>query len=72
MLIPPSLTGLKPGEISLVILGRVVMGDIAVTLVDLAQQELLRVAETDDGADWLLTVPRRIRAGDRGIRDQAA
>ena len=55
VLIPASLKGLKPGEISLVILGRVVMGDIAITLVDLAQQDLLRVEETDDGADWRLT-----------------
>jgi hypothetical protein len=55
MLIPASLKGLKPGEISLVVLGRVVMGDIAVTLVDLAQRDLLRVEETDDGADWLLS-----------------
>jgi len=55
VLIPPSLKGLKPGEISLVILGRVVIGDIAITLVDLAQQDLLRVEETDDGADWRLT-----------------
>jgi hypothetical protein len=54
MQIPASLKGLKPGEISLVVLGRVVMGDIAVTLVDLAQRDLLRVEETDDGADWLL------------------
>lgn len=55
MLIPASLKGLKPGEISLVVLGRVIMGDIAVTLVDLAQRDLLRVEETDDGADWLLS-----------------
>jgi hypothetical protein len=55
MQIPASLKGLKPGEISLVVLGRVVMGDIAVTLVDLAQRDLLRVEETDDGADWLLS-----------------
>src|ERR1700723_3310772 len=55
MLIPAALKGLKPGEISLVVLGRVVMGDIAVTLVDLAQRDLLRVEETDDGADWLLS-----------------
>jgi hypothetical protein len=55
VLIPPSLKSLKPGEISLVILGRVVMGDIAITLVDLARQDLLRVEETDDGADWRLT-----------------
>lgn len=55
MLIPASLKGLKPGEISLVVMGRVIMGDIAVTLVDLAQRDLLRVEETDDGADWLLS-----------------
>ena len=55
MLIPASLKGLKPGEISLIVLGRVIMGDIAVTLVDLAQRDLLRVEETDDGADWLLS-----------------
>ena len=55
MLIPASPKGLKPGEISLVVLGRVIMGDIAVTLVDLAQRDLLRVEETDDGADWLLS-----------------
>ena len=62
MLIPASLKGLKPGEISLVILGRVVMGDIAITLVDLAQQDLLRVEETDDGADWRLTPSHGVSA----------
>jgi hypothetical protein len=67
VLIPPSLKGLKPGEISLVILGRVVMGDIAITLVDLAQQDLLRVEETDDGADWRLT---RRTACPRGRRSR--
>lgn len=55
MQIPAALKGLKPGEIGLVVLGRVVMGDIAVTLVDLAQRNLLRIEETDDRADWLLT-----------------
>jgi hypothetical protein len=62
MLIPASLKGLKPGEISLVVLGRVVMGDIAVTLVDLAQRDLLRAEEADDGADWLLYPLRGISA----------
>jgi hypothetical protein len=62
MLISTSLKGLKPGEISLVILGRVVMGDIAVTLVDLAQRDQLRIEETDDGADWLLTQSRGVPA----------
>jgi hypothetical protein len=62
MLIPASLKGLKPGEVSLVVLGRVVMGDIAVTLVDLAQRDLLRAEETDDDADWLLSPLRGISA----------
>jgi hypothetical protein len=62
MLIPVALEGLKPGEISLVLLGRVVMGDIAVTLVDLAQRGLLRVEEADDGADWLLAPPHGVPA----------
>ena len=65
VLIPPSLKGLKPGEISLVILGRVVMGDIAITLVDLAQQDLLRVEETDHGADWRLTPSHGVSAAGR-------
>ena len=68
MLIPASLKGLKPGEISLVVLGRVIMGDIAVTLVDLAQRDLLRVEETDDGADWLLSPLHRVSAP-RGIAE---
>lgn len=41
----------------MIILGRVIMGDIAVILVDLAQRHLLRVEEidgTDDSSDWLL------------------
>ena len=42
----------------MIVLGRVIMGDIAVILVDLAQRRLLRVEEADDGADWLL-VPAR-------------
>lgn len=62
MLTPASLKDLKPGEISLVVLGRVVMGDIAVTLVDLAQRDLLRAEQTDDGADWLLAPSQRVSA----------
>jgi hypothetical protein len=38
MLIPAAPKGLKPGEVSMVLLGRVVAGDVAVTLVDLAQR----------------------------------
>lgn len=56
-LIPASLKGLKPGEIGLLIVGRVMMGDIAVTLVDLAARGLLQV-EAVDGTDWLLRPDR--------------
>ena len=52
--IPAPLKGLKPGEIGLVVMGRVTMGDIAVTLVDLAVRGLLQVEKADDGGDWLL------------------
>lgn len=62
MLIPVALKELKPGEISLLVVGRVVMGDIEVTLVDLTQRDLLRVEETDGAADWLLTSPHGVPA----------
>jgi hypothetical protein len=68
MLIPASLKGLKPGEISVVVLGRVVMGDIAVTLVDLSQRGLLQVEETEDGTDWLLTSSHGV-SGRRAIAE---
>lgn len=32
--------GLRPGQMSVLVLGRVIMGDVAVTLVDLAQRGL--------------------------------
>jgi hypothetical protein len=46
----------------------VIMGDVAVTLVDLIQRGLLAVEETADGGDWLLatlggTAPRRKHGG---------
>jgi hypothetical protein len=48
--------GLRPGQMSIVALGRVLMGDIAVTLVDLAQRGLVDVAEINDSdtatTDW--------------------
>jgi hypothetical protein len=54
--IPSALEGLRAGQTGVVVLGRVIMGDIAVTLVDLIQRELLTVEETADGGDWLLTL----------------
>jgi hypothetical protein len=53
--VPAALGGLRAGQTGVVVLGRVIMGDIAVTLVDLVQRELLAVEETADGGDWLLT-----------------
>lgn len=46
--------GMRPGQVSILLLGRVIIGDIAVTLVDLARRGLLTV-EPADGDDWLLT-----------------
>jgi hypothetical protein len=53
--VPAVLEGVRAGQTGVVVLGRVIMGDIAVTLVDLIQRELLTVEETADGGDWLLT-----------------
>jgi hypothetical protein len=64
---------LRPGQMSIVMLGRVIIGDIAVTLVDLAERgrvELTEVPQTqahpgdsEDGvaanADWTIHVPSR-------------
>jgi hypothetical protein len=54
--VPAALEGLRAGQMGVVVLGRVIMGDIAVTLVDLIQRELLTVEEITDGGDWLLTL----------------
>jgi hypothetical protein len=54
--VPAALEGLRAGQTGVIVLGRVIMGDIAVTLVDLIQRELLTVEETADGHDWLLTL----------------
>ena len=41
--------GLRPGQLSLLVIRRVIMGDIAVTIVDLAQRGVLAVDEQEDG-----------------------
>jgi hypothetical protein len=46
--------GLRPGQLGVVVLGRVILGDIAATLVDLAARELLRV-EPAGQAGWQVT-----------------
>jgi hypothetical protein len=53
--VPAAIEGLRAGQTGVVVLGRVIMGDIAVTLVDLIQRELLTVEESTDQGDWLLT-----------------
>jgi len=54
--VPPD--GLRPGQLGVVAVGRVIIGDIAATLVDLAQRDLLRIEEDTAAADagWLLTL----------------
>jgi hypothetical protein len=52
--VPAAIEGLRAGQTGVVVLGRVILGDIAVTLVDLIQRELLTVQEIADGGDWLL------------------
>lgn len=55
--------GLRPGQMSIVVLGRVIMGDVAVTLVDLAQRGLADITDIDDSdiatADWTVTARSR-------------
>lgn len=55
---------LRPGQLSLLVLRRVIMGDIAVTIVDLAQRGILAVAEQEDG--WRV----RVRPGQASRRGQ--
>jgi hypothetical protein len=55
--VPVVPENLRPGQLGVVMLGRVIMGDIAVTLVDLCVRDLIRVEKvpgSDAGSDWLL------------------
>jgi hypothetical protein len=53
--VPPE--GLRPGQLGVVAVGQVIIGDVAATLVDLAQRGLLRIDADTAAADggWLLT-----------------
>jgi hypothetical protein len=62
-LLPPD--GLRPGQLGVVLLGRVIIGDIAATLVDLASREIVQVAEDQDAGGWLLGVPSAAAPGSR-------
>lgn len=46
--------GLRAGQLGVIVIGRVIVGDIAVTLVDLAQRKVLTLSEAGDDGDWLL------------------
>jgi hypothetical protein len=51
-LIPPG--GLRPAQLGIVFVGRVVLGHLSATIADLAHRGVLTVAEAP-GDDWLLT-----------------
>jgi len=53
--VPVAPGGLRPGQLGLIVVGRVIMGDIAVTVADLAQRGFLAVDEAADDRDWLLS-----------------
>lgn len=51
---------MRPGQLGVVILGRVIIGDIAVTLVDLATRGIIRVEQADNpNHDWSLVRLRK-------------
>lgn len=64
--VPAVPGGLRAGQLGVIAIGRVIIGDIAVTLPDLAQRKLLTVSEAEDDRDWLLST----YAGTASIRQQ--
>lgn len=64
---PPE--GLRPAQLGIVAVGRVVLGHLSATLADLAQRGFLRIAEVprSDDPDWLLTDLRDTRPGQDGL-----
>jgi hypothetical protein len=54
--LPAPPDGIRPGQLGMVLLGRVIIGDVAATLVDLSLRRLLRVLEPDDEpGGWLIS-----------------
>lgn len=53
--VPPA--GLKPGQVGVVVIGRVIIGDVAATLVDLALRGYLRVEQdpADGNSGWVIS-----------------
>jgi len=62
-LTPPE--GLRPAQLGIVLIGRVIVGHASATLVDLGQRGLIGIEEVlgDAGADWVLTDLRGRMAG---------
>jgi hypothetical protein len=69
---PPE--GLRPAQLGIIVVGRVILGHVTATLVDLAQRGVLSLDETHDGldeahdgagTDWLL-IDRRSGLGSGG------
>lgn len=53
--VPPD--GLRPAQLGVVLIGRVLLGHIGATLVDLASRGVLDIqTPADDGSSWLLTI----------------
>ena len=65
--IPPG--GLRPAQLGIVALGRVVFGHLSATLADLAERGFLRIEEIPGGddRDWLLTDLRDTAPGQGGL-----
>jgi hypothetical protein len=59
--------GLRPGQLSLLVIRRVLMGDIAVTIVDLAQRGVLAVDEQEDGWHVRVLPGQASRPGQREL-----
>jgi hypothetical protein len=77
-LVPRPPDGIRPGQLGVFMLGRVIIGDVAATLVDLANRRLLDVQQPD-GAEtgWLLAplaspAPGRLRRIRARLRADAA
>ena len=65
--IPPG--GLRPAQLGIVALSRVVFGHLSATLADLAERGFLRIEEIpgSDDRDWLLTDLRDTAPGQGGL-----
>lgn len=65
---PPG--GLRPAQLGIVLVGRVILGHISATLVDLAERGFLRVDELPGAREpgWLLTDLRDQAAGGRALQ----